>query len=220
MCETRTIPPVQGYTKLFQSILASTIWREPNETRIVWITMLAMADKRGVVEASVPGLADMARVSLACCKRALKALQTPDRYSRTREHDGRRIEPVDGGWLLLNHGKYRAKLNADDRREYLKVKQRESRARRLSTGVNKHQQKSTVSTQAEAEAEADKDQDQRASAHRVLVKVVHEILDARDRGDLDPLDVPESVKVAVAKAHIQYDAEAIRKALDAAEAVR
>ena len=41
-----------GYTKLFNSILASTIWRADDKTRIVWITLLAMADKHGIVEAS------------------------------------------------------------------------------------------------------------------------------------------------------------------------
>ena len=48
---------MSGYTKLFNSILASTVWSEPNETRIVWITLLAMADKNGIIEGSVPGLA-------------------------------------------------------------------------------------------------------------------------------------------------------------------
>ena len=45
-----------GYTKLFGSIVDSTIWRESKETKIVWITMLAKANKEGIVEASLPGL--------------------------------------------------------------------------------------------------------------------------------------------------------------------
>ena len=145
---------MSGYTKLFSSILASTIWKQSNPTRIVWITMLAMADKDGVVEASVPGLADMARVSIDDAVEALKNLESPDEWSRTKEHEGRRIEPIDGGWIILNHAKYRNKINADERREYLRIKQRESRAR-LSTTVNNCQSRSTLSTQAEAEAEAE-----------------------------------------------------------------
>ena len=46
-----------GYTKLFNSILQSTIWREDDKTRIVWITLLAMADKNGIAETSLPSLA-------------------------------------------------------------------------------------------------------------------------------------------------------------------
>ncbi len=127
--KTITIIIMAGYTKLFSTILASTIWRAPDKTRIVWITLLAMADQRGVAEGSVPGLADFARVSVDECRAALTELMAPDPDSRTKDWDGRRIEEVDGGWLLLNHGKYRAKMNADERREYLRKKQAEHRAR-------------------------------------------------------------------------------------------
>lgn len=111
---------MSGYTPLFSSIIASTIWRESKETKIVWITMLAMADARGVVEASIPGLADMAKVSLDECKAALVVLSSPDEYSRTKDHDGRRIEEVDGGWCILNIAKFREKCRqrADYMREY------------------------------------------------------------------------------------------------------
>lgn len=119
---------MSGYTKLFNSILASTIWRADDKTRIVWITLLAMSDKDGICEGSVPGLADMARVSLEDCEHALLELSSPDAYSRTSEHEGRRIEAVDGvGWRLLNHAKYRAKMSEDERREYNRKKQAEWR---------------------------------------------------------------------------------------------
>jgi hypothetical protein len=121
---------MQGYTKLFGSILASTIWREPDTTRLVWITMLALSDKHGVVEASVPGLAALSRVSEPAARMALATLSTPDPDSRSQLEDGRRIVAVDGGWLLVTHAKYRAKMNRDLRRNYLAVKQRECRARR------------------------------------------------------------------------------------------
>lgn len=107
-----------GFTKLFGSILASTVWREDDKVRLVWITLLAMADQRGVAEGSVPGIADLARVSLEDCERALGRLQEPDRYSRSQDHGGRRIEPVEGGFRVLNHARYREKLSADERREY------------------------------------------------------------------------------------------------------
>lgn len=147
-----------GYTKLFHSILASTIWRADDQTRIVWITLLAMADKQGVAEASIPGLADLARVSIPDCQRALEALSSPDEWSRSTEVDGRRIEPVEGGWRLINHGKYRAKMGADERREYLRLKQREYRGRRrqhTSTNVNNVSDTDTRLTHTEAKAEAD-----------------------------------------------------------------
>lgn len=95
------------FTKLFSSITASTIWAEPDHTRILWVTMLAMADQHGRVWASIPGLANMARIAIDKCEDSLKSLSSPDRYSRTKDHEGRRIEEIDGGWRLLNHAKYR-----------------------------------------------------------------------------------------------------------------
>jgi hypothetical protein len=109
---------MSGYTKLFSSILDSTVWQEPDSTVRVWITMLAMCDAGGIVSAAMPGLASRARVSLEDCIKAIDTFMAPDEWSRTKDHDGRRIVAVDGGWALLNHGKYRAIRAEDDRREY------------------------------------------------------------------------------------------------------
>lgn len=102
-----------GYNKLFGTIVTSTVWQEPNSTRIVWITLLALADKHGEVQGSIPGLANVANVTIQEFEAALVTLQSPDRYSRTKEHEGRRLEAVDGGWRLLNHAKYRAILSKE-----------------------------------------------------------------------------------------------------------
>lgn len=152
---------MSGYTKLFNSILASTIWREDDKTRIVWITLLAMADRYGVAEGSVPGLADFARVSVDDCRAALEKLMAPDSDSRSHEFEGRRIAKVDGGWQILNHQKYRMKMSADDRREYFRTKKAEQRSKKstnvkdMSLTVLDIRDKSTMSTHAEAEAEAE-----------------------------------------------------------------
>ncbi len=152
-----------GYTKLFQTIITSTIWCENHTLRIVWVTMLALKNQDHIVEGSIPGLAAMARVSVQECEEALVKLKAPDPHSRTKTFDGRRIEDIDGGWKILNGEKYRAKMNADERREYFRIKQQESRLRRKESGgqnpVNKRQGLSTLSTQSEAEAEAESGRD-------------------------------------------------------------
>ena len=106
------------FTKLFSSITESTVWCEPAHTRLVWITMLAMADRRGRIYASVPGLANRARVSLEDAEAALATFLAPDKYSRTTDNDGRRIKPIQGGWTLLNYAFYRNLRDVDARREY------------------------------------------------------------------------------------------------------
>ena len=147
---------MSGFTKLFNSILASTIWREDSSTRLVWITMLAMADRRGVVEASVPGLADFARVPVQECRAALERLAAPDPDSRSQNREGRRIEAIHGGWLLINFAEYRNRLSADERREYNRIKKAESRQKpdenEIADMSNNVKNVSNVSTQQSTEA--------------------------------------------------------------------
>jgi len=121
---------MSGYTKLFSSILDSTVWQESKETRLVWVTMLVMKNRAQIVEASVPGLAKRAGVSVAEAETALERLRSPDPYSRTQEHGGRRIQDVDGGWMILNGHKYRDRMNSDELREYKRRWQSEYRKRR------------------------------------------------------------------------------------------
>jgi hypothetical protein len=120
---------VSTYTKLFSSIVHSTVWREPNHVRLVWVTMLAIADKDGEVGASIPGLADVARVSIEECEDAIAVLSSPDPYSRTPDYEGRRIEATAGGWTLLNHGQYRDRASAEERRVKDAERKRRTRAR-------------------------------------------------------------------------------------------
>jgi len=152
-----------SFTKLFSSITESTIWVEPDHVRIMWITMLAMADRRGRIWASVPGLANRARVTVEHCEEALARLSQPDKYSRTPDNDGRRIEPIDGGWRLLNYDKYREMRDVETTREAKRnYINRKRHADDTTENVDKpHLHPSTVdqcrtlSNQAEAEAEAE-----------------------------------------------------------------
>ena len=148
-----------GYTKLFNEIIMSTVWREPNHIRILWITMLALKDQYHTINASLPGLADAARITIKECEEALKVLSEPDPHSRTKEFSGRRIESCDGGWLILNGEKYRNKMSADERREYKRIKQRgyrkqqkEQDASGQSSGQNGH-----LLTHTEEEAKEEKE---------------------------------------------------------------
>jgi len=126
----------RGFTKLFNTIVTSTIWREDNDTRILWITMLAIADRYGEVSGSVPGMAHIANISEEGCRRAITKLESPDPDSRTPDYEGRRIEKIDGGWHVLNYELYRKKLSADELREYKRIKQAEYRKRQKARGKN------------------------------------------------------------------------------------
>lgn len=118
-----------SFSKLFSSITKSTVWCEPHTTLRVWITMLADCDFHGRVYASIPGLANLARVTVEECQLALETFLAPDQYSRTPDNEGRRIEVIEGGWRLLNYELYREKRDPEARKLQNREAQRRCRAR-------------------------------------------------------------------------------------------
>jgi len=96
-----------GYAKLFSCIVTSSVWCQDSATLRVWIAMLAMKNKQGDVEGSIPGFASLARVTIEEMRRAVEILSSPDPDSRTPDEEGRRILPIPGGWHVVNHVKYR-----------------------------------------------------------------------------------------------------------------
>lgn len=96
------------YNKLFTSILDSSIWLEEPTTKVVWVTLIAAMDEDGFAHFSaMQNLANRAVLSLGDTEAAVKILESPDPNSADREFEGRRIERIPGGWLVLNARKYR-----------------------------------------------------------------------------------------------------------------
>lgn len=146
-----------AYTKLFNSIISSTIWTEDDQTRIVWVTLMAMADKNGEVQASIPGLARLASVPLEATEAAIEKFLAPDPYSRTKDDEGRRIEEIDGGWALINHAKYRDMASKEDSKKKNAERQKRFRDRnKRNASVTGSNAEVTQSRDiAEADTEAD-----------------------------------------------------------------
>ena len=142
-----------GFTKLFGSIVTSSLWCQDDTVLRVWIGMLATSGPTGKVPGSVPGLANLCRVSIEDMERVLEILLSPDQYSRTPDNDGRRIQKCDGGWQLLNYVKYREMRDEGERKEYQRNWVKEKRCRQKVSTVD---QCLPQSTKAEAEAEAEK----------------------------------------------------------------
>lgn len=102
-----------GYTKLFSDIVDSSIWDEDNDTRIVWVTLLALSNADGFVRGSTGWLAGKSRVPVRKCAEALVKFAAPDPKSRTPDNDGRRIEVLEDGWLILNYLAFRDRLSTN-----------------------------------------------------------------------------------------------------------
>lgn len=124
------------YNKIFAKILDSSIWLEDVNTRIVWVTFLAAMDQDGYAHFSaIANLANRARVSIADAEKAVKTLTDPDPDSADPEHDGRRIERVPGGFLILNAEKYRGIVTRIVQRERTKERVARHRAKKSNASV-------------------------------------------------------------------------------------
>ena len=115
---------------------------------------MAMADRNGEVQASIPGLASVARVPVESVVVAINKFMSPDPFSRTKDDEGRRICEIKGGWLLLNHAEYRKLASDEDRKTKAAERQQRARDRKKVVTLPSRQ---ISQAEAEAEAEAVKD---------------------------------------------------------------
>ena len=151
-----------SFVKLYGSILDSSVWGESHATVRVWIAMLAMADADGIVTASHSGLKRRANVSAAELAEALGVLQGPDGDDSSGIGEGERIIKQQGGWVVVNHRRYRdlrtAKQMADAERqaEWRAQQRAEHEAALLAadSGVTSHKCHKLSPPEAEAEANA------------------------------------------------------------------
>lgn len=129
------------YNKLFTKILDSSIWMEAASTRLVWLTLLAAMDEDGFVAfASVANVAHRARVELQEAEKAMGVLEAPDPHSSDPENEGRRIERVDGGWMILNARKYRDLVTRTVAKENTRLRVAKYReAKRAQSGIKEQQ---------------------------------------------------------------------------------
>jgi hypothetical protein len=135
------------YNKLFTKILDSSIWLESCQTRIVWMTMIAVMDETGHCQfAGVGNVAHRARVTLEEAQEALTCLEGADPDSSDPDHGGRRIERVPGGWIVLNAEKHRSLVTRAVKQEQTRERVRRWRQRQKDGGC-------TVAVETEGTAE-------------------------------------------------------------------
>jgi hypothetical protein len=98
-----------GFAKLYGHRLAqSSLLDRDVATRWVFVYMLSQADAEGRYRcASVAGLARAAAVSVAEATTAVSDLEAPDPDSTTKDHEGRRILRIEGGWQVVSYKHYR-----------------------------------------------------------------------------------------------------------------
>jgi hypothetical protein len=143
------------FVKLDAGILTSTLWEEPDATKLVFLTALLMAGPYEVTEpmkqleirslkttsfvippgwygfiaAAGIGIIRQARVEPEPGLTALEKLGDPDPASRSSAFEGRRLVRVEGGFVVLNFFKYRDRdYSAAERMRKLRARKAEGKS--------------------------------------------------------------------------------------------
>lgn len=121
------------YSKLFSSLVNSSLWSEPDHIRLLFITLLALADRDGIIYGSRSGLMRAAMIDLDAAKEydPWMALMSPDDDSsdlmRNPDNEGRRLEEIPGGFRIINYTYYRSLRDSEDRKTQNKKAQQRHR---------------------------------------------------------------------------------------------
>lgn len=108
---------MRTWAPLWSSIVDSSLWCEPDHVVKVFVTMMALKDADHVYRGTAFNLAQRAHKTELEVLEALKVLSSPDKKRvEPQEYDGRRIQAVEDGWLILNGEKYRAQMSREMKR--------------------------------------------------------------------------------------------------------
>ncbi len=123
--------------KIHQQFFDSSVMDESVATRYVFMCLIVLADKHGIVDVTQKALSRRIAVPPPTLSRALARLTGPDPESRTPDHDGRRIVPLDPerswGWKVVNAARY-ARLS---RRKAKLRRDRDRQRQRRALGANR-----------------------------------------------------------------------------------
>lgn len=127
------------YGKIFEQIFESTVIELPLHARFVWVALLVICDRDGIVDATPESIARRINIPIDQVNDAIVALCQPDGRSRSPEEEGRRLVPIRSsyGWRIVNYAKYREMQREEDRRGYQRnfMRKRRGKARGVSTAL-------------------------------------------------------------------------------------
>jgi hypothetical protein len=158
---------------------------EDDQTRIVWITMLALADKNGEIQGSVPGIARMSGVPVDSARDAITKFLSPDPDSRTKDDEGRRLEVIEGGWSMINYQKYREMASREEMRSAEAKRKARYRAKKKRNDLEMSQ------------VVPDKSQDVPETMHKQKQKQKHKAEEKEKNNSTPSIDRPEVQDKAV-----------------------
>jgi hypothetical protein len=119
------------FVKVYSHILDSTIAETPLHIRWMWVTLLVLCDKEGMVYGTVGSLARRANLTLEQADEALEALMEPDPQSSSDAEDGCRLRYIaNNQYKVVNYAKYRGLKDAEEVRRQTRERVQRYRERK------------------------------------------------------------------------------------------
>ena len=119
---------MNSWTPIWNTLVDSSIWEEDDAVCKIFITLLALKDVDQVVRLTAYQIAKKANKTEGEAIRCLKVLASPDKKRIEKQpHDGRRIERVEDGYLVLNGQKFQDMVQDMRRKRQQAQWQREQR---------------------------------------------------------------------------------------------
>lgn len=200
------------YGKVFESMFDGTLAsRGPWQALVTFQQLIVLSSPDGVVDMTAHAISRRTSIPLDIIETGIAALMTPDPESRTPDEEGRRIVLLEDhrnwGWQIVNHRKYQALRNAEERREYMRVAQATRREKLrldvVSTPVNTCQQLSAnvnMSTPTDTDTSTDTNtntEEKEKALSALVVKADSPPKAKPKREKLQIQDCPEDVEAQV-----------------------
>ncbi|HEY6108674.1 MAG TPA: hypothetical protein VIV56_07205 [Gemmatimonadales bacterium] len=119
------------FAKVFTSLWEGSMVGRA-DMQLVFVFLLAHCDRDGFVDIHPKVIAQLTGIQLERVRAALLELEEMDPESRSQDQGGARLERIDAhrawGWRIVNHGKYRAMRDDDERRLANRLRMRDKRA--------------------------------------------------------------------------------------------
>jgi uncharacterized phage protein (TIGR02220 family) len=145
------------YGKIFESIYEGTLaghW----QAIVTMQQLIVLANEDGVVDMTPEAIARRTSIPMDIIAAGLEHLAKPDPHTRTPGEDGRRIVLLDDhrpwGWRLVNHAKYRALRNLEQKREADRGRIAEKRKQIKDVAIASRSVANVAHTDTDTEAEA------------------------------------------------------------------
>lgn len=121
------------YGKIFSSIYDGTLvedWR----ALITFQQFIVLCDADGIVDMTPKAISSRTGIPIDHIKAGIEVLEKADKYSRTPDEQGKRIELIDEhrawGWHIINHEKYKNMRDADTIRAQTRERVRKHREKK------------------------------------------------------------------------------------------